>query len=327
MEKSFIELKIKTYPSIVNTNMDSNTSKETQKVMDCKTSVAHFNPTSANNTKDNSDIAMNSQEPTSKDLILTAIGVLKNRKARTDTKRISNWINKKYGRSLAEVEEELERLVSVGELARVEYKGSPSFRIVQPETKTKRRRRRTKSPGNPMIQAQNTFSPMAPPPLPDISSPSKFATFVTSLDETRKNDLIAAQKEKIFKKKSYKELSENEPDWKSAVSSLQKENEELKNDVKRLKDSFEDLKNFVMTQMDGETVSNEKYVETKQRIKQETDTDIDNHFEQPLKKVKLEDQSEEIEKLNQIVKNLKEDIVKLQMENCDLKSYGSQSEN
>ena len=94
MEKSFIELKIKTYPSIVNTNMDSNASKETQKVVDCKAIDAHFTPTSANNTKDNSDIAMNSQAPTSKDLILTAIGVLKNRKARTDTKRISNWINK-----------------------------------------------------------------------------------------------------------------------------------------------------------------------------------------------------------------------------------------
>ena len=43
---------------------------------------------------------------------------------------------------MSEVEEELERLVSVGELARVDYKGSASFRIVQPEAKAKRRRLR-----------------------------------------------------------------------------------------------------------------------------------------------------------------------------------------
>ena len=48
---------------------------------------------------------------------------------------------------MSEVEEELERLVSVGELARVDYKGSASFRIVQPEAKAKRRRRGTKPLG------------------------------------------------------------------------------------------------------------------------------------------------------------------------------------
>lgn len=46
----------------------------------------------------------------------------------------------------SEVEEELERLVAVGELARVDYKGSASFRIVQPEAKAKRRRRCPKQP-------------------------------------------------------------------------------------------------------------------------------------------------------------------------------------
>ena len=127
------------------------------------------------------------------------------------------------------------------------------------------------------------------------------------------------------------------------VSSLQKEVEELKKEVKVLKGSFGDLKNFVMTQSQDKvqtdsnavSIKNRFCIESKpkktnlgnQRIKQETDTNTDHNFEQPLKKVKLEDQSEEIEKLNQIVKNLKEDIVKLQMENYDLKNYGSQSEN
>ena len=71
-------------------------------------------------TEDELDAALNGQEPTSKNLILAAIGVMKvsyrpshplhpfhmprlpfqNRKARPDSKRISNWINRRYGRSL-----------------------------------------------------------------------------------------------------------------------------------------------------------------------------------------------------------------------------------
>ena len=126
------------------------------------------------------------------------------------------------------------------------------------------------------------------------------------------------------------------------VSSLQKEVEELKNEVKSLKGSFGDLKNFVMTQSQDkvqtdDTVSiknrfcfepkSKKIKLEKHRVKQETDSNTDNHFGQPLKKVKLEDQSEEIEKLNQVIKNLKEKVVKLQTENCDLKYHGSQTKN
>ena len=37
------------------------------------------------------------------------------------------------------MEQELERLVEVGDLYRLFYKGSPSFRIVPPEAKAKRR--------------------------------------------------------------------------------------------------------------------------------------------------------------------------------------------
>ena len=111
---------------------------------------------------------LNGQEPTSKNLILAAIGVMKNRKARPDSKRISNWINRRYGRPMAEVEEELERLVSVGELARVDYKGSASFRIVQPDAKAKRRRRGTKplgrTPSRTPVALGGVFPPLGPPP-------------------------------------------------------------------------------------------------------------------------------------------------------------------
>ena len=69
--------------------------------------------------------------------------------ARPDTKRICNWIHRRYGNPLLSVNEELERLVKVGELARVDYKGSASFRIVNKDqvngqgTKQKRKKKST----------------------------------------------------------------------------------------------------------------------------------------------------------------------------------------
>lgn len=61
---------------------------------------------------------------------------------------------------MSEVEEELERLVHVGELARVDYKGSASFRIVQPEAKAKRRRRCPKI--NPQNRPQTILNNRPP---------------------------------------------------------------------------------------------------------------------------------------------------------------------
>ena len=80
--------------------------------------------------------------------------------------KLNFYSNFRYGRSLAEVEEELERLVSVGELARVDYKGSASFRIVQPEAKAKRRRRGTKplgrTPSRTPVPLGGVFPPITP---------------------------------------------------------------------------------------------------------------------------------------------------------------------
>ena len=74
------------------------------------------------------------------------------------------------------MEEELERLVTCNELARVDYKGSASFRIVLPEAKAKRRRRFPKPSSLPAgaTQLQSPKPPMAinnhpaqpPPPHP-----------------------------------------------------------------------------------------------------------------------------------------------------------------
>ena len=96
--------------------------------------------------------SLNGQEPTIRNFIFAAIGVMKNRKARPDTKRICNWIHRRYGHPIQSVSDELERLVQIGELARVDYKGSASFRIVNMNGKVKRKRRSV----NKMSPPKNT---------------------------------------------------------------------------------------------------------------------------------------------------------------------------
>ena len=126
--------------------------------------------------------------------------------------------------------------------------------------------------------------------------------------------------------------SEVDPNWKLEVSSLQ-------NELKSVKKSVEDLKDLVKSQnqekpqKDKETGPNENVNQQNSAEKHGFENPFS--FEPSLKRVKLEDQSEEIqklkednleqskeiEKLNQIVKNLREDNLKLYRENCDLK-YG-----
>ena len=76
------------------------------------------------------------------DLVLAAISVMKGRKARPDTKRLCNWVHRKYGRSVQEVVDEIDRLCAGGILEKVEYKGSISFRIVSDKKLHKRAGRR-----------------------------------------------------------------------------------------------------------------------------------------------------------------------------------------
>ena len=107
--------------------------------------------------------------------------------------------------------------------------------------------------------------------------------------------------------------------------SCHRENEELKKELKSLKEALNDVKKIVMAQD-----------QNKPQKDQETDTNA-GHSDQPPKKTKLEEQNEEIEKLNQIIKdlkkdaqkhtevikNLKEDNIKLYTEVTGLK-YGGQ---
>ena len=112
-----------------------------------------------------------------------------------------------------------------------------------------------------------------------------------------------------------------------AVSS-HKEIGELKKELKNFKEAFNGVKKIVMEQDQNNPQRD-----------QETDTNTghSDDFEQPSKKTKLEEQNEEIQKLNQIIqdlkkdaqkqtqviKNLKEDNIKLYTEVTNLK-YGEQ---
>ena len=90
--------------------------------------------------------------------------------------------------------------------------------------------------------------------------------------------------------------NENQEDAKK----LQKENEQLKNELKCLKESYIALQN--------------------------AGTDDQNAFclEQQLEKMKLEDQNDEIQRLNQIIKDLKDDNSKLSMENTKLSKHNEE---
>ena len=117
------------------------------------------------------------------------------------------------------------------------------------------------------------------------------------------------------------------------AAKIQEENDQLKNELKILKESqneikksFQDLKNIVMsfkqnkprneqeTNYDNENTENENQISTNTENTEESDSENLFGFEQPLKKIKLEDQSEEIRKLKQVNKNLKEGNSQLQKE-------------
>jgi len=70
------------------------------------------------------------QSSTTRDLVIAAISVMKSRKARPDTKRLCNWVSRKYSRTVNDVVAQIDSLCEEGILAKVEYKGSISFRIV-----------------------------------------------------------------------------------------------------------------------------------------------------------------------------------------------------
>merc|ERR1711892_231669 len=95
-------------------------------------------------------------DSTTQDLVLAAISVMKGRKARPDTKRLCNWVHRKYGRSVQEVVNEIDSLCAQGVLDKVEYIGSISFRVVSERKMHKRAGRRKSSHNNTNTEESST---------------------------------------------------------------------------------------------------------------------------------------------------------------------------
>ena len=132
------------------------------------------------------------------------------------------------------------------------------------------------------------------------------------------------------------------------VAKIREENDQLKNELKILnesqdevKKSFKDLKNLVMSQnqqklhSEQENTSDNENTSTgdedqncavieKFSLKiftentEEPEFEIPFEFERPTKKIKLEDQNEEIPKLKQVIEDLRKDVMKLSEENATL---------
>ena len=147
-----------------------------------------------------------------------------------------------------------------------------------------------------------------------------------------------------------KEVPETDQDCKTSISSfksvVQDENKVLKNKVKRLKSrfgdlekshedlkrSFDDLKNFVQEKVCSQEQFNKgSRIEIPNKNHAKDVVEMDNSdfqnpysFEQPMKKIKSEyvnDQSAEIQRLNEVIRKLKEENVKLINDNRNL-SHG-----
>ena len=58
-------------------------------------------------------------DSSTQELVLAAISVMKGRKARPDTKRLCNWVHRKYGKSVQEVVNEIDSLCAQGILDKV----------------------------------------------------------------------------------------------------------------------------------------------------------------------------------------------------------------
>jgi len=108
-----------------------------------------------------------------RDLVLAAISVMKGRKARPDTKRICNWVNRKYGRSVQEVVQQIDDLCQQSILEKVDYKGSISFRITSEKKLHKRVGRRKNSALSPGGSSDQVVGEPVTSKPPRASSPRK----------------------------------------------------------------------------------------------------------------------------------------------------------
>ena len=180
-----------------------------------------------------------------------------------------------------------------------------------------------------------------------------------SVDVVTSEDLSALkvkfQEENNELKNQFKNLKESHSDVKKSLKDLktfvvshqnqseqlletkiEDENEHLKNEVKSLKESltalknyvtkksFDDLKNLVMSENQNKSQNKKRIGSNNNSATSGNEEEI--NVENQSKKVKLEDPSEEVETLNQIIKDLREDNSKLRKEIGNLKNgHGSKN--
>ena len=127
---------------------------------------------------------------------------------------------------------------------------------------------------------------------------------------------------KLLESKTQNEQLKNEL-WR--LKEFTKDRETMKNDLKTLKEtqsdikkSIEDLKNKVMSQNQNKTQNVQGIGSNNDSANAGNEEQNSFCFEQPVKKIKMEDQNGEIQRLTQIIKDLKDNNSKLSVENTKL---------
>ena len=138
-------------------------------------------------------------------------------------------------------------------------------------------------------------------------------------------------------KTSHNDLKQSNDDLKTSHNDLKRSYDSLNESQSDLKKSFDELKKLVegnINHIQKKPQENQEACSTKKTTDNVVNINDDSRFENQFvfdheeyrpKKIKLEDQSEEIENLNQIIKDLREKNSKLSKENAALKQgHGSQ---
>ena len=117
------------------------------------------------------------------------------------------------------------------------------------------------------------------------------------------------------------DVLENDSNKKDQDETIPEETEQLKNDFKllmtsqnELKKSFQDLMNLVMSQNQNKSQNEQGADPINENSRHAEETD----FNPPAKKIRLKDQNEDIQRLNQVIKDLENDNSKLSSENGKL---------
>ena len=129
-------------------------------------------------------------------------------------------------------------------------------------------------------------------------------------------ELLEAKVQNELLKNELQKLKESIKDKETMTNDLKNLNESH-NDFKK---SLEEFKDVVKSQNQNKTQNEQEIGSNSNSANAGNDEQNPFCFEQPLKKMKMEGESEEIQKLNQIIKNLKKDNLKLSKRNEEMQT-------